>query len=102
MKQQPVEMVVWENFGNGQNRKLNTFDKKEVILQEEMGNKRVIEEYVEDKSSLHMSKGSIKDTGSQLFNLNLNLPLPTLNTVGVSMQDINNNHDHTLASYHGS
>jgi len=33
-------------------------------LEEEMNNKKVIEEYVEDKSSLHVSKGSIKDNGS--------------------------------------
>lgn len=51
--------MTWENFGNGQNRKLNTFDKKEIILQEEINNKRVIEEYVEDKSSVHLSRGSM-------------------------------------------
>ena len=43
--------VIWENFGNGQNRRLNTVDKKEIVLQEEMGNKRVFEEYLEEKSS---------------------------------------------------
>lgn len=55
---------MWENFGNGAtNRRLNTYDKKEIILQEEMSNKKVIEEYVEDKSSIHLSRGSLN--GSQ-------------------------------------
>ena len=62
-----VQTVQWENFGNGTNRRLNTFDKKEIILQEEMSNKKVIEEYVEDKSSQHLSRGSLKsnEQGSQ-------------------------------------
>ena len=43
--------VIWENFGDGSNRRLNTYDKKEVILHEEFGRRKVIEEYVEDKST---------------------------------------------------
>jgi hypothetical protein len=42
--------VIWENFENSKNRRLNTFDKKEIILQEEINNKVVVEEYVENKS----------------------------------------------------
>jgi len=42
--------VIWENFENSKNRRLNTFDKKEIILQEEINNKVVLEEYVENKS----------------------------------------------------
>lgn len=57
-----IHSVVWENFGNNTNRRLNTFDKKEIILHEEMSNKKVIEEYVEDKSSsVHLSRGSLKE-----------------------------------------
>ena len=42
---------MWENFGSGENRRLNTYNKKEIILEEEINSKKVIEEYVEDKSS---------------------------------------------------
>jgi hypothetical protein len=42
--------VIWEYFENSKNRRLNTFDKKEIILQEEINNKVVVEEYVENKS----------------------------------------------------
>lgn len=57
-----IQSVIWENFENNRNRRLNTFDKKEIILQEEMNNGRVIEEYVEDKSSsVHLSRGSLKE-----------------------------------------
>lgn len=42
--------MIWENLSNGMNRRLNTYDKKEIILQEEIGNKTVIEQYVEDRS----------------------------------------------------
>lgn len=57
-----IQSVIWENFGNNTNRRLNTYDKKEIILQEEMNNKKVIEEYVEDKSSsVHLSRGSLKE-----------------------------------------
>lgn len=63
-----VHSVTWENFGHNTNRRLNTYDKKEIILQEEMNSLRVIEEYVEDKSSsVHLSRGSLKemDPGSK-------------------------------------
>jgi hypothetical protein len=32
------------------NRRLNTFDKKEITLKEELNNRKVIEEFVEEKS----------------------------------------------------
>ena len=41
--------VIWENFGSGLNRKLNTQGKKEVFLQEEMNSKQVVEEFVQDR-----------------------------------------------------
>ncbi len=43
--------MTWEDFGNGCNRRLNTFEKKEVFLYEEMNSTKVIEEFVEDKTS---------------------------------------------------
>jgi hypothetical protein len=50
-KTEIVQNVVWEDFGNGHsNRRLNTFDKKEIILQEEVNNRKVIEEFVEERS----------------------------------------------------
>jgi len=48
-----IQSVIWENFGNGSNRRLNTFDKKEIVLYEEMNSTKVVEEYVEDKSNHH-------------------------------------------------
>jgi hypothetical protein len=54
--------IIWESFDNGLNRRLNTFDKKEIILEEEMNNKKVIEEYVEDKSLMHQSRGSNRNS----------------------------------------
>ena len=41
--------VIWENFGSDQNRMVNTFDKKQIFLLEEMNNTKVVEEYLEDK-----------------------------------------------------
>jgi len=44
---------VWENLGSSTaNRRLNTFDKKEMNLTDEMNSKVVIEEYVEDRSQI--------------------------------------------------
>ena len=44
--------INWENLGSSYaNRRLNTFDKKIIFLNDEMNSKVVIEEYVEDKSA---------------------------------------------------
>ena len=101
----PIASIIWENFGKGENRRLNTFNKKEINLQEEMNNKKVIEEYVEDKSSVHYSN-SLKDSAgfdsqrkqtpakNQEFQ-NINAPIPHFGHQ-VSVQDIEN---HTIGSY---
>jgi len=44
--------ITWENLGSSStaNRRLNTHDKKEMSMTDEMNSKVVIEEYIEDKS----------------------------------------------------
>ena len=47
----PILGIQWESLGNAtKNRRLNTHNKKEINLQDEMNNKLVIEEYVEEKT----------------------------------------------------
>jgi hypothetical protein len=74
-------------------------------LEEEMNNKKVIEEYVEDKSSVHQSRASLRDSfngsGNQLIGKQ-KAKAPILKDTVVSMQDINMNNDHNIPSYHGS
>jgi hypothetical protein len=105
---------MWENFGKGENRRLNTFNKKEIVLEEEINSKKVIEEYVEDKSSQHVSHSSIKASGSLTALANIKdipkIPLHKMNNVnhdsngsmkGVSMDGIAHP-DQTIPSFHGS
>lgn len=48
----PILGIQWESIGNATtNRRLNTHNKKEINLQDEMNNKIVIEEYLEEKSN---------------------------------------------------
>lgn len=47
----PILGIQWESLGIATtNRRLNTHNKKEINLHDEMNNKMVIEEYLEEKS----------------------------------------------------
>jgi hypothetical protein len=44
--------VVWEDLGSGMNRKLSTLEKSKIILHEEFGSKKVIEEYAPEENPM--------------------------------------------------
>lgn len=72
--------LTWENLGSSySNRRLNTFDKKLIHLNDEMNSKVVVEEYVEDKSGVAAAAPSYQNGG-------VSVAAPTYPPVGSSVQ----------------